>query len=106
MPPAASAEAVWKVPDFGKVDTVPPPKRANSDGGNGPRPASIEPAKTEVAEPEVPLRVPFGRGPKDRAFVRESQEKAPPASRPGKPFHKGHRGKPFGKEPHGKRGRR
>jgi TPP-dependent pyruvate/acetoin dehydrogenase alpha subunit len=107
MPPAASVEAVWKVADLGGFGAVKPAKSANSGSGNGPQPSSKEPAKTEV-EPEVPLRVPFGRGPKDRAFVRETQEKAPPASRHGKPFHKGQRGKPFGKgpQPHGKRGRR
>ncbi|MGD1209838.1 MAG: thiamine pyrophosphate-dependent dehydrogenase E1 component subunit alpha [Candidatus Acidiferrales bacterium] len=106
MPPAASVEAVWKVADFGSFGAVKPAKSPISGSGNGgPQPSLQEPAKTE-AEQEVPLRVPFGRGPKDRAFVRESQEKTPVVNRHGKPFHKGHRNKPFGKEPHGKRGKR
>ncbi|MGA3293555.1 MAG: thiamine pyrophosphate-dependent dehydrogenase E1 component subunit alpha [Candidatus Acidiferrales bacterium] len=110
MPPAASVEAVWKVADFGGFGADKPSKRAHSGGGTGPQPpaaiAAAAPETTPTASQEVPLRVPFGRGPKDKAFVRETQEKTPDRNRHGKPFHKGHRNKPFGKEPHGKRGKR
>jgi TPP-dependent pyruvate/acetoin dehydrogenase alpha subunit len=91
MPPASSVEAVWKVADFGAFK---PARIAAStspiSGGNGAKLPQTEsqsaikispeaPSTVAVAtESEVPLRVPFGRGPKDRAFERERQDKTPP----------------------------
>jgi TPP-dependent pyruvate/acetoin dehydrogenase alpha subunit len=113
-PPAAKGKPSWVVADFGNFEAAKP------IGGNGaenqprlpvraPVPVAAEAraeGKTDI-EAEVPLRVPFGRGPKDRAFVRETQEQVK-ETRGRKTFHKGHHGhgKPFGKEPHGKRGKR
>jgi TPP-dependent pyruvate/acetoin dehydrogenase alpha subunit len=110
-PPVSKEKPFWVVADFGNLGAV-RPVGESALGGNGaenqPRPAAKAPvpdgARTEV-EAEVPLRVPFGRGPKDKAFVREAQEQAK-ETRGRKTFHKGHHGKPFGKEPHGKRGKR
>jgi len=84
LPPASCVEAVWRVTDFGAF--VPPapaakPAVAAAAGrveklGAKPAPAPVAalPATPEPAE-EQPLRVPFGRGPKDRAFERERLEK-------------------------------
>jgi hypothetical protein len=85
-PPASSVEAVWKVTDFGSFRAA--NAVATQSTGNGaklpgtesqsfPRPPAEAPSKAAV-EAEVPLRVPFGRGPKDRAFERERQDKTPP----------------------------
>ena len=110
-PPLSNAKSSWAVSDFGNFAPAKPAKES-AVGGNGAEsqpdtaPAAAE-AKTEV-DAEVPLRVPFGRGPKDKAFVRETQEQAK-ENHGRKQFHKGHKGhqgKPFGKEPHGKRGKR
>jgi TPP-dependent pyruvate/acetoin dehydrogenase alpha subunit len=99
MPPASSIEPVWEVRDFGAVAALPPPapkhspppprqpavaapaasqehqaKPHHKPSGKPPvRPAPkvpVEPA-ADIAG-ETPLRVPFGRGPKDKAF-REQQ---------------------------------
>jgi TPP-dependent pyruvate/acetoin dehydrogenase alpha subunit len=105
MPPASSEQAVWKVADFGAFKGISaPPARAAGGGGNGaelpvtPRVVapSVAPAVAPVAghdEPElakqVPLRVPFGRGPKDRSVELERRDKV--AERPprhNKPPHK------------------
>ncbi len=51
-------------------------------------PVAAEAKATEV-DAEVPLRVPFGRGPKDKAFVRETQEQAKETRGSRKQFHKG-----------------
>ena len=87
-PPASSVEAVWKVSDFGSfraANGVAPQSTGNSAKLPGtesqpfPRTPAETPSKLAVAvEAEVPLRVPFGRGPKDRAFERERQDKTPP----------------------------
>ncbi|MFZ0786316.1 MAG: thiamine pyrophosphate-dependent dehydrogenase E1 component subunit alpha [Candidatus Acidiferrales bacterium] len=110
-PPASKGKPSWVVADFGNLIPAKPARELPA-GGNGaenqPHAAAKVPvvtgAKAEV-EAEVPLRVPFGRGPKDKAFVREAQDQAK-ETRGRKQFHKGHHGKPFGKEPHGKRGKR
>jgi len=78
MPPAASVEAVWKVADFGglgaEAEEVMPLASAGTKGSTRPLAPHVE----EIAvEHQQPLRVPFGRGPKDRAFERERQEKQP-----------------------------
>jgi pyruvate dehydrogenase E1 component alpha subunit/2-oxoisovalerate dehydrogenase E1 component alpha subunit len=94
-PPASSVEAVWKVSDFGAIAATPPPvklspvishpakphahpgkpfakpaaKHAEKAPAKPPAQPSVEP---DVAEAPV-LRVPFGRGPKDKAFRQEQQ---------------------------------
>jgi TPP-dependent pyruvate/acetoin dehydrogenase alpha subunit len=112
-PPLSNAQSSWVVSDFGNFAPIKPAKES-TEGGNGaesqPRPALKPPSDAEAkpeAGAEVPLRVPFGRGPKDKAFVRETQEQAK-ETRGRKQFPKGHghHGKPFPKEPHGKRGKR
>ena len=89
-PPDASVEAVWKVADFGGVrpgssapaqvatESVP---RANKPPHRHPTPATEEVA----VEHQPPIRVPFGRGPKDRTFEREHQERQ--EKRPAKAQH-------------------
>jgi TPP-dependent pyruvate/acetoin dehydrogenase alpha subunit len=105
MPPASSEQAVWKVADFGAFKGASaPPARTTTSGGNGaelpvaPRVVApvAAPAGAPIAghdEPElakqVPLRVPFGRGPKDRSVELERRDKV--AERPprhNKPPHK------------------
>jgi len=111
-PGPAKGKPSWVVADFGKFEAAKP---ASGNGAeNRPRqPVEVSVAidaeaesKSEIGA-EVPLRVPFGRGPKDKAFVRETQDQIK-ETRGRKQFHKGHghHGKPFGKEPHGKRGKR
>jgi TPP-dependent pyruvate/acetoin dehydrogenase alpha subunit len=107
MPPAASVPAVWKVADFGAAATRPgtahhAPSTAHAKSTpqqphrqNAPRqeqdsqhaarqPAAQPPATSPALESgtqdvseAAPLRVPFGRGPKDRAFEREQQQNQP-----------------------------
>jgi TPP-dependent pyruvate/acetoin dehydrogenase alpha subunit len=104
MPPAASVEAAWKIADFGAATTPPgaahhsqekpqpkPPQQPHRHRSGHQQqsskhaarpPATQSPAPTEesaagdVSE-APPLRVPFGRGPKDRAFEREQQQNQP-----------------------------
>jgi TPP-dependent pyruvate/acetoin dehydrogenase alpha subunit len=78
MPPAASVEAVWKITDFGspraEAEVAMPPASAGAKLPARPSPSREQ----EIAvEHQQPLRVPFGRGPKDRAFERDRQEKQP-----------------------------
>jgi len=74
MPPAASVEAIWKVADFGGIGVEARVAVQAASAGNGAKQAAE--AVEEVAiEKQPPMRVPFGRGPKDRAFERERQEK-------------------------------
>jgi TPP-dependent pyruvate/acetoin dehydrogenase alpha subunit len=94
MPPAASEVAVWKVADFGAFKgapalapapaTAPAPipaaaARAAVSGGNGADSSAVAQAEPEIAK-QVPLRVPFGRGPKDRSVELERRDKV--AERP------------------------
>ncbi len=94
MPPASSEEAAWKVADFGAFNAPVPRVVRAQEGGNGadsPRvnqPSTSAPGTIEVAA-QVPLRVPFGRGPKDRSVELERRDKV--AERPprhNKPPHK------------------
>ena len=108
-PPASSAKAAWLVKDFGGLQAAQTPKPSAPVSGNVRQPAAETVAPAERAaglETAVPLRVPFGRGPKDKAFVRETEEQAKEA-RGRKHFHKsGQQHKAPGKAPHGKRGKR
>ena len=96
MPPASSEQAVWKVADFGAFKAAaaaaPAPIAA-------PAPRAAAAAATPEIEPddagpakEVPIRVPFGRGPKDRSVELERRDKA--AERPPQPPHRPHKFKP------------
>ena len=89
MPPASRSEAVWKVEDFGAVAVVPVAKHALSSGGHGSpvagtakpvaKPPVKSPPKPRALDPEADianapaLRVPFGRGPKDKSFRQAEQ---------------------------------
>jgi dehydrogenase E1 component len=88
-PPKSSIEAAWTVEGFGGLEgEIPGAKEVAAAGNGGKRAAPLEkqaakPAvKTAVvkAEPKTDveeaaaLRVPFGRGPKDKAFVREARD--------------------------------
>jgi pyruvate dehydrogenase E1 component alpha subunit/2-oxoisovalerate dehydrogenase E1 component alpha subunit len=112
MPPRSSVTAAWKIEDFGafsgpaKAAQTPAASAGNGveapraktphaplKHGSHARPVApdqphakpvFQPPVEPVAraEAEVPLRVPFGRGPKDRAFERERQEKQPAGKQP------------------------
>jgi TPP-dependent pyruvate/acetoin dehydrogenase alpha subunit len=89
MPPASSEQAIWRVADFGAFRSpaapvaVPAPPRVAAAAAA----PEIEPDDSGPAK-EVPLRVPFGRGPKDRSVELERRDKA--AERPPQrhPHHK------------------
>jgi hypothetical protein len=139
MPPKSSFDPGWKLEDLGRLGEIPTAKEVAASGGNGaqastlapratpalppqsfvnvpaPRRQSTQPAaQTEVAEPVEP-RIPFGRGPKDKAF-RESpdnpqnksygrggtQGKTFRKGAPEKAFNKGGQNKSFAKNPPGK----
>jgi TPP-dependent pyruvate/acetoin dehydrogenase alpha subunit len=95
MPPASSVVAAWKVSDFGAIATARPPakplpaighpakqhphdarpvaKHASKSGGKPTEKPPLQPnEEPDIAEAPV-LRVPFGRGPKDKAFRQEQQ---------------------------------
>jgi len=90
LPPASSVEAVWKVADFGAFKGAAPAAKMPAAPGGGPKPSHpvAHPVAKVPAEPPVPqdiseappLRVPFGRGPKDRSIELERREK--PAAKP------------------------
>ena len=101
MPPASSVEAVWRIQDFGAYTKrngpdsgarssmpgdAPLDERFASASRNNQKRAEndVTAAESLTDTPpngEVPLRVPFGRGPKDRAFAQEQQGK-PEAKHP------------------------
>jgi hypothetical protein len=102
-PPASSVEAVWKVADFGAFRPSSPASReavapvsnsAESSHGkpklsaSSPSAPPSEVPGSALPEPEVPLRVPFGRGPKDRSVELERRDKV--AERPPR-HHKPHK---------------
>jgi TPP-dependent pyruvate/acetoin dehydrogenase alpha subunit len=101
-PPASSEQAVWKVADFGAFKAAakpatPPPQaapapRIAASGGNGAESPDEMLDQPEIPK-EVPLRVPFGRGPKDRSVELERRDKA--TERP--PQHRPHHNKPHKK---------
>jgi TPP-dependent pyruvate/acetoin dehydrogenase alpha subunit len=136
MPPKSSINPAWRMEDLGALGEIPTAKEV-ATGGNGSRtPAQADPVETPATanaeankaalRPAAPSgtndapkestepRVPFGRGPKDKAFL-QSQENpqnkpyrrgAPDKSfknaSPNKSFAKGPQGKPFGKNAQGK----
>jgi TPP-dependent pyruvate/acetoin dehydrogenase alpha subunit len=80
MPPAANVEAVWKIADFGGVrpelgaEAQVVTQGNPADPKRSPKPTA-SPDEEGAVENQQPIRVPFGRGPKDRAFERERQER-------------------------------
>jgi TPP-dependent pyruvate/acetoin dehydrogenase alpha subunit len=124
MPPKSSFNPGWKLEDLGRLGEIPTAKEVATPGGNGAKSNASAPrgtpalppqsfvsvpapqrqpaqsaAQTEVVEPVEP-RIPFGRGPKDKAF-RESpdnpQNKSYGRGAQNKPFRKGAPEKPFNK---------
>jgi hypothetical protein len=105
-PPAASVEAVWKVVDFGAAAAPPgaapvtqakhqhkpaqhqqqPSQHGHHRPAQSPTPSNGSPEEERAVAQDVseapPLRVPFGRGPKDRAFEREQKPNQPPKHTP------------------------
>jgi len=78
MPPAACIEPVWKIADFGGLGPEAEVAMPLASSGAKPSTKPFAPPTDGLAlEHQQPLRVPFGRGPKDRAFERERQEKQP-----------------------------
>jgi TPP-dependent pyruvate/acetoin dehydrogenase alpha subunit len=89
-PPNCSVEAVWQVEGVGAPQkVVASAKQAAASAGNGrksSKPAAKPPAKLtakplakaplKAEDASVAARVPFGRGPKDKAFRPTSQDKA------------------------------
>ncbi|HKV46490.1 MAG TPA: thiamine pyrophosphate-dependent enzyme [Candidatus Acidoferrales bacterium] len=92
MPPATTTQAAWKIADFGAftkpLRAAPPDAKAQQnrpqhqhrqERNQQPRPQKpSEITPQETAPPssgeETPLRVPFGRGPKDRSFAKEQPQ--------------------------------
>ncbi|MFY9530871.1 MAG: thiamine pyrophosphate-dependent dehydrogenase E1 component subunit alpha [Candidatus Acidiferrales bacterium] len=115
MPPKSSVRAVYEVADFGGISgdgaaaaasVSGPPLAAASGDGNGARVSkSAERPGTNQAKAkaeEGAVRVPFGRGPKDKAFRESHQNKSFGKDPQGKPFRKESQGKSFGQSPQGK----
>jgi hypothetical protein len=98
MPPKSSIQAEWTTPKLGGLDAdfvaqaeIPGAKEVAAASGptsegavavapsaTAAKPAATKPApvsKDELASAPA-LRVPFGRGPKDKAFERERKERS------------------------------
>jgi TPP-dependent pyruvate/acetoin dehydrogenase alpha subunit len=127
MPPKSSIDPAWHMKDLGALGEIPAAApRAAAAAGNGSKTPTPDAASTKVAtappgnaparsasaaapgeiveEPAVP-RVPFGRGPKDKAFLQSPenpQNKPYRRGAPDKSFNKAGHGKSFGKNPNGK----
>lgn len=97
-PPASSVEAAWKISDYGAAaapQQAPKPQHKPHEQQpqqaarpQTPRPPAVHPSvpaadQAEASEQDQDvsqaprLRVPFGRGPKDRSFEREQQQNQP-----------------------------
>ncbi len=119
-PPATTTQAAWNIADFGafiEPRNTPPreqmqrphpkpheqrPQHKHHPHANRPQAPHATP-QPEGATPlkageETPLRVPFGRGPKDRSFVQEQPQQ--PANQ------RGHRGQQRQQHQHGRDNRR
>jgi TPP-dependent pyruvate/acetoin dehydrogenase alpha subunit len=132
MPPKSSIHPAWRLEDLGGLSEISATPHAVTPGNGAKTPASDTPKVAATAEPgntaarplaaapgeivEEPavLRVPFGRGPKDKAFLQSPENPQNKTYRRGaldKSFHKGGQdklfnknaaGKSFGKNPNGK----
>ncbi|MFZ3217284.1 MAG: thiamine pyrophosphate-dependent dehydrogenase E1 component subunit alpha [Candidatus Acidiferrales bacterium] len=147
-PPKSSMDPAWHMKDFPPLGQFPPAREAAAAAGNGAKtPAPLAkaaaaqhasgPTDDEVAMPHAQIagaaeetalpRIPFGRGPKDKAFrespdnpqnktygrapkeksfARSPQEKSFSKGPRSKPFAKNAPGKPYAKNPQDKQGRR
>ena len=86
MPPKSSVAAEWRVPGFGALEAKDGGANGAKAAGSGvkaaqkptqkivQKAAAKSSSKSENGQ-EAAARVPFGRGPKDKAFARERQEK-------------------------------
>ncbi|HTS13703.1 MAG TPA: thiamine pyrophosphate-dependent dehydrogenase E1 component subunit alpha [Candidatus Limnocylindrales bacterium] len=86
MPPKSSLAAEWRVPGFGALEAKDGGANGAKAAGSGvkaaqkptqkivQKAAAKSSSKSENGQ-EAAARVPFGRGPKDKAFARERQEK-------------------------------
>ncbi|MGA6954016.1 MAG: thiamine pyrophosphate-dependent dehydrogenase E1 component subunit alpha [Candidatus Acidiferrales bacterium] len=124
MPPKSSIDPTWHMEDLGASGEIPvtPHAAATGNGAKTPAlsvpppalaaaaPGNIAPRTAPAAigeiveEPAVP-RVPFGRGPKDKAFLQSPenpQNKTYRRGAPEKSFNKAGHDKSFGKSPAGK----
>jgi TPP-dependent pyruvate/acetoin dehydrogenase alpha subunit len=138
MPPKSSFDPGWKLEDLGRLGEIPTAKEVAASAGNGSKTSIASPrgtpalppqsfvnvpppqrqapqaaVQTEVAEPVEP-RIPFGRGPKDKAFRespdnpqnksygRGAQNKSFRKGAPEKSFNKGTQNKSFTKNSPGK----
>jgi TPP-dependent pyruvate/acetoin dehydrogenase alpha subunit len=123
MPPKSSIDTAWRMEDLGALGEIPGAREA-AGSGNGsqkatpdaanvavvtgnvaPRNAPARTAPGEIVEEPPAPRVPFGRGPKDKAFLQSPenpQNKSYRRGAPDKSFHKGGHDKSFGKNPAGK----
>jgi len=122
-PPATTTQAAWKIADFGAFTepfrTAPPnakPQQNRPQHQRGHQQHQAHPhsqqsreiAPEEAAPPssgeETPLRVPFGRGPKDRSFAKEQpQQPANPRGQRGQ--RPPHQRRHDNRQHHGKRKR-
>jgi TPP-dependent pyruvate/acetoin dehydrogenase alpha subunit len=113
-PPATTTQALWKISDFGgfieprntaphteMAPQAPHPKQhqPHPNDGSPQKPQTMpqpeEGAPQKFGEP-TPLRVPFGRGPKDRTFAQEQPKQAthPRGRNQQKPQHQHRRDNP------------
>jgi TPP-dependent pyruvate/acetoin dehydrogenase alpha subunit len=79
MPPASSVAAVWRVKDFGAVAGATASHAGKPTAASKPHPkAPAEPVQPPLSEAEIAsapaLRVPFGRGPKDKSLRQQPQQ--------------------------------
>jgi TPP-dependent pyruvate/acetoin dehydrogenase alpha subunit len=79
MPPQSSVDASWKIPTFGGFESVSLGHGVKPSVPHAPAPRQAAAASADAASPEAsePIRVPFGRGPKDKAFLSEQLAKNP-----------------------------
>ena len=103
-PPATTTQAAWKIADFGAFKTPQNPnlQKQQHKKQQGPQPIlqDKQPAMEKPGE-DVPLRVPFGRGPKDRVFAQEQpQQKTPQHGHRGQ--QRPHRHRQDNRQHHGK----
>ncbi|MGA7919039.1 MAG: thiamine pyrophosphate-dependent dehydrogenase E1 component subunit alpha [Candidatus Acidiferrales bacterium] len=147
MPPKSSINPAWRMEDLGALGEIPTAQEVATTGNGTKTPApvaatamyaapvnpNVEANKAPVRSPSAALsdapketlepRVPFGRGPKDKAFLQSPENPQNKPYRRGtpdksfnkaghdksfgkraqsKPFGKNPNGKPFGKNPQGK----
>ena len=77
MPPASNEKAVWEVADLARSrqrrEVAARGRRGCEPCGHGA--VAKLPSQAVPGAKQVPLRVPFGRGPKDKSFELERRDK-------------------------------